>query len=195
MRDVVYVASISVDGYLGAEDGDDAWVVPDPELHRHFNELEASVDTHLYGRVMYELTAEFWPTADEVPGAPDYVAEYAGIWRAMPKVVFSKSLTHVDWRSRLVGGDAIEEVARLKAEPGKSMSIGGAALAASLAGAGMIDEFRFYVMPTIVGSGTPVFPTLGRHVDLTPVEVRTFGSGAVLLRYRATGGGRPVAAP
>lgn len=185
MRDVVYVASISVDGYLGAEDADNGWVVPDPELHRHFNDLEGSVDTHLYGRRMYELMTEFWPTADERPDAPDYVVEYARIWKAMPKVVFSKSLRHVDWNSRLCGGDASAEVARLKKEPGKSMSVGGTALATSLARDGLIDEFRFYVMPTIVGAGTPIFRALGRHIDLSTLEVRQFSAGAVLLRYRA----------
>jgi dihydrofolate reductase len=190
MRHVVYAASISVDGYLGAEDGDDSWVVPDPELHRHFNDLEGSVDTHLYGRRMYELMAGFWPDADEQPDAPDYIVEYARIWRAMPKVVFSKSLDRVDWNSRLVADDALEEVARLKQEPGKDMSVGGTTLATSLAQAGLIDEFRFYVMPTIVGTGTPMFAALGRHIDLTTLETQRFGSGAVLLRYRTSRPGR-----
>ena len=101
MRDVVYIASISVDGFLGADDADNAWVVPDPELHRHFNALEGSFDVHLYGRRMYELMAEYWPAADELPDAPDYVIEYARIWRAMPKLVFSNSMQHVEWNSRL----------------------------------------------------------------------------------------------
>jgi dihydrofolate reductase len=190
MRQVVYVASISVDGFLAADDGDDAWVVPDPELHRHFNGLEGSFDTHLYGRRMYELMAQYWPAADEQPEAPDYIVEYAEIWRAMPKVVFSASLGHVDWNSRLFSGDALDEVTRLKREPGKSMSVGGTALATSLARAGLIDEFRFYVMPTIVGSGTPTFAALGSHIDLATLEVQKFSSGAVLLRYRT----RPVSA-
>ncbi len=185
MRDVVYAASISVDGYLGAEDADNAWVVPDPELHRHFNDLEGAFDMHLYGRRMYELMAEFWPTADEAADAPDYIVEYARIWKAMPKTVFSRSLDAVAWNSRLFSGDALEEVARLKREPGKSMGIGGTVLATSLARVGLIDEFRFYVMPTLVGSGTPIFKALGRHIDLTTVEVHRFDSGAVLLRYRA----------
>jgi dihydrofolate reductase len=152
LRDVVYFASISIDGYLGAEDADDAWVVPDPELHRHFNNLEGSFDTHLYGRRMYELMA--------------------------------KSRRRVDWNSRLFGGNALEEVARLKREPGKSMSIGGAALATSLAQKGLIDEFRFSVMPTIVGLGTPIFHSLTRHINLTTLEVHQFSARAVLLRYR-----------
>jgi dihydrofolate reductase len=185
VRRVVYVASISVDGYLEAEDGDNAWVVPDPELHRHFNDLEGSFDSHLYGRRMYELMAEYWPSADDLPDAPDYLVEYARIWRAMPKVVFSKSLDRVEWNSRLFAGDALDEVARLKREPGKSMSVGGTVLATSLARGGLIDEFRFYVMPTVVGSGTPIFRALGRHIDLTTVATQQFSSGAVLLRYRS----------
>jgi dihydrofolate reductase len=187
VRDVVYIASISVDGSLGTDDADNAWVVPDPELHRHFNALEGSFDTHLYGRRMYELMAEFWPDADQLPDAPDYVAEYARIWRAMPKVVFSETLDHVDWNAELVPGDALAAVARLKRLPGRSMSIGGSALATSLAQGGLIDEFRFYVMPTIVGAGTPIFRTPGKHIGVALAEVRQFGAGAVLLRYRRSG--------
>jgi dihydrofolate reductase len=186
MRDVIYIGSISVDGYIEAANGDSRWIVPDPELHRHFNELESSIGAHLYGRRMYELMAEFWPTADVQPAAPDYIVEYARIWRAMSKVVFSKTLAGVDWNAELVRGDPLEEVARLKRQPGKSLGVGGSALATSLAQGGLIDEFRFYVMPTIVGSGTPIFHTLGKHIDLTPVEVRQFTAGAVLLRYRRT---------
>ena len=104
----------------------------------------------------------------------------------MPKVVFSKTLARVDWNSELVRGDPLAEVARLKQQPGKSLSVGGSALATSLARGGLIDEFRFYVMPTIIGSGTPVFRTLSTHVDLTPVEIRQFNSGAVLLGTRRT---------
>jgi dihydrofolate reductase len=188
MREVVYVASISVDGFLGSDDGDNDWVVPDPELHQHFNDLEGAFETTLYGRRMYELMAGFWPTADALPDVPGYIAEYARIWRAMPKVVFSASLGEVGWNSRLFAGDALEEVARLKGEPGKPMSVGGAVLATSLARAGLIDEFRFYVMPAIVGTGTPAFAALGKHLDLATLEVRQFGSGAVMLRYRARTG-------
>ena len=184
MRDVIYIGSISVDGYIGAPDGDSEWVVPDPELHRHFNELEGSIGAHLYGRRMYELMAGFWPTADVQSAAPDYIVDYARIWRAMPKVVFSKTLARVDWNAELVRGDALEAVARLKQQPGKSLSVGGSVLATALAQGGLIDEFRFYVMPTIVGAGTPSFPTLSKHIDVKLVEVRQFTSGAVLLRYR-----------
>lgn len=189
MREVIYFTSVSVDGFIGSDSGDDSWVVPDEELHRHFNDLEAAVDTHLYGRRMYEIMAGFWPTAEDEPGMPDYVLEYARIWKPMPKVVFSQTLREVGWNSRLFSGDACGEVARLKQLPGLNMSVGGCQLAASLAQAGLIDEYRIYVMPTIVGSGTPMFSALGRHIALEPVEVRRFSGGAVLLRYRAKGEG------
>ncbi len=184
MRELVYSAMLSVDGLIDASDGDSEWATPDEELHRHFNDLDRSMGAHLYGRRMYELMAAYWPTADGVPGVPDYEAEYAGIWRAIPKVVFSSTLDRVEWNSTLVRTDAVEEVARLKQQSGGPLSVGGTALATSLAKAGLIDEFRFYVMPVIVGAGTPVFGPLGGHVDLEPVEVRRFGSGAVLMRYR-----------
>ena len=102
----------------------------------------------------------------------------------MPKVVFSKTLSQVGWNSRLVSTDAIEEVAFLKQQSGKMMSVGGTVLATALGDAGLIDEFRFYVMSTLVGSGIPIFGRLSRHLTLKPVEVRQFTSGAVLLRYR-----------
>lgn len=183
MRQVIYTASVSLDGYIEAASGDPSWVFPDEELHRHFNELEHEMDTHLYGRRMYEQMAAFWPTADEDPSAPPYVVEYARIWKDMPKVVFSKSLDRVGWNARLVQGDAIEEITRLKAQPGKNMGVGGAELASSLADAGLIDEYRLYFFPILLGGGKPMFH-LHNRVKLTPVEVRQFSSGVILLRYR-----------
>jgi len=183
MRQVIYATSLSLDGYIEAASGDLSWSNPDEELHRHFNELEREMDTHLYGRRMYELMAAYWPTADENPSALPYEVEYAHIWKNMRKVVFSKSLNRVDWNARLVQGDAIEEVARLKTQPGRNMSIGGAELASSLADAGLIDEFRLYFVPTILGGGKPMFH-LHERIKLTPVEMRQFSSGVVLLRYQ-----------
>src|SRR5262245_28309364 len=139
MRKVVFVVSLSLDGYVEAAVGDQSWAFPDEELHRHFNDLERDIDIHLYGRRMYELMVDYWPTADQNPAAPSWEVDYAQIWKAVPKVVFSKSLETVTWNSRLVQGDALAEVARLKAQPGKSMSVGGITLASALAGAGLID--------------------------------------------------------
>jgi dihydrofolate reductase len=183
MRNVVYRTSLSVDGYIEANSGNPAWLVPDEELHRHFNDLESSIDTHLYGRRFYELMTAYWPTVERNPSTPTYEVEYARIWKSVPKVVFSSTLDRVDWNARLFKGNAIEEVARLKGQTGKNLSIGGGALASTLAEHGLIDEYRLYVVPIILGSGKPMFQLRDR-INLSLVEVRKFTSDAVLLRYR-----------
>ena len=182
MRKLVYATSLSLDGYIDAEVGDPSWVVPDEELHRHFNDIEREIDTLLYGRRMYELMAGYWPTADKDPSAPDFILEYAQIWKPVPKVVFSSTLATVDWNSLLVRGDAVTEVAKLKAQPGRSMGVGGLILASSLASAGLIDEYRLYYVPIFLGSGKAAFSRIQNRVSLKPVETRTFSSGTVLLR-------------
>ena len=182
MRKLVYATSLSLDGYIDASAGDPSWMVPDEELHRHFNDLEREIDTQLYGRRMYELMAGYWPTADQDPSAPDVILEYARIWKPIPKVVFSSTLESVGWNSRLVRGDAVAEVARLKAQPGGPMSVGGLILASSLASAGLIDEYRLYYVPIFLGSGTAAFSRIQNRVRLKLVGTRTFSSGTVLLR-------------
>jgi dihydrofolate reductase len=182
MRKVVFVVSLSLDGYIEAAGGDQRWAVPDADLHRHFNALERDIDTHLYGRRMYELMADYWPTADQHPAAPPWEVDYAEIWKAVPKVVFSTTLETVTWNARLVKSDALTEVARLKAQPGKRMSVGGLALASALAGAGQIDEYCFYYVPILLGAGTAAFGQLARRVPLRPIETRTFTSGTMLVR-------------
>ncbi len=145
MGTIIYAMSVSLDGFIEAANGDIAWSAPDEELHRHFNEMEQAIDLHLYGRGLYENMAAYWPTGDENPAAPEHEVAYARLWKTMPKVVFSKTLAQVSWNSRLVRGDLGEEVARLKAQPGLTMSVGGAGLAASCMRLGLIDEYRLYL--------------------------------------------------
>jgi dihydrofolate reductase len=182
MRKLVYSTSLSLDGYIDASTGDPSWVVPDEELHRHFNEIEREIDTFLYGRRMYELMAGYWPTADEDPSAPGPIVEYARIWKPTLKIVFSSTLESVDWNSQLRRGDAVTEVAKLKAQPGRAMGVGGLLLASSLASAGLIDEYRLYYVPIFLGSGKAAFSRIQDRVRLKPVETHTFSSGTVLLR-------------
>jgi dihydrofolate reductase len=182
MRKLVYATSLSLDGYIDTVSGDPSWVFPDEELHRHFNDVEREVDTLLYGRRMYELMVGYWPTADKDPSAPDFIVEYAQIWKPVPKVVFSSTLHSVDWNSRLVRGDPVPEVARLKAQAGGNIGVGGLILASSLASAGLIDEYRLYYVPIFLGSGTTAFSQIQNRVRLKPVETHTFSSGTVLLR-------------
>ena len=183
MRKLIYAMSVSLDGYIEAANGDLSWSAPDEELHSHFNELEKQIDLNLYGRGMYEIMSAYWPTADENPSAPAVELEYARLWKGMKKIVFSKTLKSVGWNSRLVSENAAEEVKKLKSQAGGDISVSGAGIAASLMRLGLIDEYRLYVRPVILGGGKPMFPALHNALNLKLVEARTFGSGVVLLRY------------
>ena len=184
MRKVIYSMGVSLDGFVEGPNRELDWSTPDEELHRFWNDQAREIGTSLYGRRLYELMADYWPTADEDPSAPGYVVEFARIWRDTPKVVFSTTLEKVDWNSRLVRDNIAEEVTKLKAQPGKDMDVGGPTLASSLIPLGLIDEYRPVVHPVVLGAGTPFFPALGSAISLRLVETRTFGSGVVYLRYQ-----------
>jgi dihydrofolate reductase len=182
MGKVIYAMSVSLDGFIAGAGDDLSWSYPSPELHRHFNELDRAADFFLYGRRMYETMAAFWPTADEIPAAPDFVIEYAHIWKEKKKIVFSNSLAQVGWNSQLFRGDIPKEIHRLKTL-GKVMSVSGATLAGAFMRLGLIDEYRLYVHPILLGSGKPMFPALHVPIHLKLVETQTFPSGVILLRY------------
>jgi dihydrofolate reductase len=183
MRKLIYGMMVSLDGYIETPGREIDWILIDEELHEYINEQESAVDAHLYGRRMYDLMARFWPTADEDPSAPDFIVEYARIWKRMPKVVFSKTLERVDWNARLVRDDAAGEIIRLKQQPGKDLEVSGAELASSIMRRGLIDEYQFYVQPVILGGGRRMLPELDERINLRLLETRTFSSGVVLLRY------------
>ena len=184
MRKLTYGMGVSLDGFIADRDGAIDWSAPDEELHRFHNQQAREVGVELYGRRLYEdmLT---WETADQQPSASAPVVEFAEIWRATPKVVFSTTLERVEGNARLVREDPGEEVARLKAEPGQDLAVGGAGLASTLIELGLVDEYRLFVNPVILGAGTPFFPALERRISLELVETRTFGSRVVYVRYRA----------
>jgi dihydrofolate reductase len=184
MRNVIYGMNVSIDCSVEGPNGDLDWATPGEELHQYFNDREATIDTHLYGRRMYELMAAFWPTADADPAFPPYIAEYAHLWKDVKKVVFSTTLETVDWNARLVRGNIAEEIAALKRQPGKNMTVGGPTFAASLMRLGLVDEYHVVVRPIILGGGKPMFSLLGQDINLQLVGTRAFGPGAVLLQYR-----------
>jgi|SRR5690348_36277 len=190
MRRVIYSMLVSLDGSIETPSRSLDWHLIDEEIHQFVNDQQQEIDTYLYGRRLYELMAEYWPTADANPSAPGYEAEFARIWRNMPKIVFSKTLEQVEWNSRLASDDIAAEVARLKAQPGKDISVGGATLAASFMRLGLIDEYQLFVHPVVLGSGTPFFPALDHAITLRLVETHTFGSGVVYLRYQRAGEGQ-----
>jgi dihydrofolate reductase len=178
MGKLTYGMNVSVDGYIADASGDIGWSDPDTELHQYWNDQVRDTSMSLYAH---------WPTADEAPDVSPVEAEYARLWRAMPKVVFSNTLDSVGWNSRLERGDVVEVATKLKAETDGVIDVAGATLAAPLVRAGLVDEFHVVITPAAVGGGTPFFPALDRWITLELVDNRTFPSGAVLLRYVAKG--------
>jgi dihydrofolate reductase len=185
MRDVTYSMSASADGYIVGPDGGFDWTGPEEGVFQHFTDEIRGVGAHLLGRRLYE-TMLYWETADEDPSLGEAESTWTALWKALPKVVFSTTLSAVEGTNTRLATDGLaEEVARLRAEPGEGeIAIGGATLAAEAAGLDLIDEYRVMVYPVLVGGGIPYFPQRERHVDLRLVETRTFASKVVLLRYR-----------
>ncbi|MFH8989319.1 dihydrofolate reductase family protein [Streptomyces sp. NPDC017940] len=184
MRSVTYSMGVSLDGYIVGPDGTFDWTEPDDEVFRFWIDDIRQVGVHLLGRRLYE-TMLYWETADQDPSLDDATREWTALWKPLPKVVFSTTLSEVQGNARLASGGLVEEIERLRAEPGEGeIAIGGATLAAEAAAAGLIDEYRAVVHPVLVGGGTPFFPRCERRVDLELAETRTFGSNVAYLRYR-----------
>lgn len=183
MGTLIYGFNVSVDGYIADAQGNIDWSDPSEELHQYWNDFERETTLAFYGRRLYDLMAAYWPTADQAPDATAIVVDFASIWLAMPKVVFSHTLESVDWNSRLERGDPVEVVRKLKSETDGQLEVAGATLAAPIVQAGLVDEFRIVVAPTAVGGGTPFFPALPSWISLKLLENRTFPCGTVLLRY------------
>jgi dihydrofolate reductase len=176
---------VSLDGYIAAADGAIDWSAPDEELHRFHNQQTREISGHLCGRRLYQ-TMLSWETTDEARFGPVEL-EFARIWKAIPKVVFSTTLTSVEGNARLACDGLAVEVANFKDQPGEGVvSVGGASLAAEAIELGLVDEFGLFVCPVVLGGGTPYFPPLDNRVNLELIETRTFGSRVVYSRYRRT---------
>ena len=184
VRRLIYSIGVSLDGYIADPDGRFDWAAPDEELHRFHNQQTRELGLHLLGRRLYE-TMVYWETAEQNPQSTDYELEFAGVWKRLPKLVFSSRLDHVQGNARLASEGIVEAVERLKAEPGGDISVGGAALAGPLIQRDLIDEYRLFVNPALAGGGTPFFPTLERPLGLKLLETRTFSSRVVYARYRS----------
>jgi dihydrofolate reductase len=178
---LLYAALASLDGYMADADGNFDWAVPDAEEHQFINDLQRDVGLHLYGRRMYEVLVA-WETM-ELEGEPDSIADYARIWRAADKVVYSATLEDVaSQRTRIERAFDPEKIGRLKAEDATDMLIGGPTLAARAFEAGLVDEVHLFVAPVIVGGGLRALPRA--RLDLELIAERRFGNGVVYLGYR-----------
>jgi dihydrofolate reductase len=187
MRKLIYSFGVSLDGFIAGPGGDFDWSAPDEELHRFHNQQASELGAHLYGRRLWEVM-RYWETADQRPSVSEVELEFARIWKETPKIVFSRTLDEVEGNARLVRDDAVEEVVRLKEQPGRDLAVGGAGLASTFMKAGLIDEYQLFVSPVVVGGGTPYFPALDQRIDLELVETRTFASRVVYVRYRRVEG-------
>jgi dihydrofolate reductase len=188
MRRIVLMMSVSLDGFIEGPNREIDWHMVDDELHDHFNQQAGAMGAFLSGRVTHELMAGFWPTADQDPASTRPMVEFSRIWRDKPKIVFSRTLQRADWNTTVVHELVPEEVRRLKEQPGGDLSLGGADLAADFMRHDLIDEYRIYVHPVVIGRGKPLFPADAR-IQLRLAETRAFGNGVVLLRYQRPGAG------
>ena len=183
MGSLIYSTIGSLDGYIEDRDGKFDWAEPDEEVHRFVNDLERPVGTYLYGRRMYEVMA-FWETAHSLAGQPDYSREFAEIWQAAEKVVYSKTLQAPSTnRTRIERDFEPEAVRRMKAAAERDISVGGPDLASQAIRAGLVDEYHLFVAPIVVGGGKRSLPDDVR-IELELLDERRFGNGMVYLRYR-----------
>jgi dihydrofolate reductase len=175
MSALVFSISASADGFVADRDGDLSWGVPDEELFRCHTEQVRGLGAYLLGRRLYE-TMRVWETEPERRDTP-----FGRVWRALPKVVFSRTLGSVDGNARLADAPLAEEVAR--ADDGKPLSIGGADLAGQAFAQGLVDELRVFRFPVVLGGGTPLLPPVAEPVALELLETRTFAPRVVYERY------------
>ena len=182
MVKLVYSAITSLDGYVADEDGNFDWAAPDDEVHAFVNDLERPVGTYLYGRGMYE-TMVAWETMD-LAGQPPVVVDFARLWRAADKIVYSKTLETVTAaKTQLEREFDPAAIRQMKATVGRDITVGGPRLAAQAIRAGLVDELNLFVTPVVVGGGTPALPGKVR-LKLELLGERRFGNGVVHLHYR-----------
>ena len=183
MAELIYSAIMSLDGYIEDKDGKFDWAVPDEEVHRFINDLERAAGTHLYGRRMYETMAG-WETDPSFAAASPFMRDFAEIWQAADKIVYSKTLEAVSTaRTRIERDFDPEAVRQLKATTGQDILIGGPDLATHAFRAGLVDECHLFLAPIVVGGGKRSLPNNVR-LELELLEERRFGNGMVHLRYR-----------
>jgi dihydrofolate reductase len=183
MAKLIYSAITSLDGYVADEEGNFDCAAPDEELHKFVNDLERPIGTYLYGRRMYDVMA-YWETANTVADQPPFVQDFAEIWQAADKIVYSKTMETVSSaRTRIEQEFDPEAVRQLKASAGRDITVGGPNLAAQAITAGLVDELHLFLVPVVVGGGTRSLPD-GIRLELELLDEHRFGNGVVHLHYR-----------
>jgi dihydrofolate reductase len=183
---LIYLTIASLDGYVADEDGKFDWAVPDEEVHAFVNDIARPIGTELYGRRLYEVMIG-WETMHTLPDQTPETLDFAAIWQAAEKVVYSRTLETVSTaRTRIEREFDPDAIRQMKAEADRDISIGGATLAAEAIRAGLVDELHVIANPIVVGGGLPSLPG-GVRWELELLDERRFANGAVYLRYRTSG--------
>jgi dihydrofolate reductase len=182
MRKVIVQMSVSLDGYFEGPDRDISWHLMNDEIHRDVNDFLRPMSAFLQGRVVHELMVDYWPAADDDPDAPGPVRDFAGIYREMPKYVYSSTYDDTAWNATIVRTVDPDEVHALKEQPGGDMVVGGGNLVASFLEHDLIDEWRLYVTPVVLGAGRRLFPE-GVRIPLRLTQSHVFDNGVILTRY------------
>ena len=183
MGAVVLHSGVSLDGFFEGLDADISWHRVDAELHQYMNDVLRPAAVFLEGRVTYSMMEDYWPTADAEPDVPPQIAEFAGIWRDTPKVVYSRTLQEVGPNATLVRDVVPDDVRTLAARSDGELVVGGAVLSARFLELGLVDELRIYVHPVVVGVGRRLFADGTPPLDLVLRDSHVFGNGVVLLHY------------
>jgi dihydrofolate reductase len=186
MAKLIYAAIASLDGYIEDREGRFDWAAPNDEVHAFVNDLERSVGTYLYGRRMYE-TMVYWESPPDLPDQPPVVQDFAELWQAAEKIVYSRTLTTVtSSRTRVERAFDSEAIRQLKATAGRDLTVGGPDLAAQAIAAGLVDEYHLFLVPVLVGGGKRSLPDDNVRVNLELLAERRFRNGTVYLHYRST---------
>ena len=180
---LIYNLNVSLDGFVEDRDHGLDWATVDDELHGWFNEQTRSLDAEIYGRKLYETMAAYWPRGEDDPDATPIMREFARLWNAMPRVVFSTTLTSALPNHRIVQGDVAAVLEELRRDFDGDIGVGGANIAGQYVTRGLVDEFRLMVHPVVLGSGTPYWPALDRPLNLKLVDRHEFSSGVELRSY------------
>lgn len=180
---LIYCMNVSLDGFVATEEGGLEWTSVDDEVHQWFNDHHRTLDASLYGRRLYELMAGHWPTAEDDHATTDVMRDYARIWMATPRFVFSTTLTSVEHNSRLVSGDVGEALQAVRREFSGDLEVAGPTLAGQFVQRGLVDEYILAVHPVVLGAGLPFWPPLDAPLRLRQTERSTFASGVELQTY------------
>jgi len=189
MRKVLLSNLVTLDGFFAGPKGELDWHIVDEEFNQYAIDLLSKVDALLFGKVTYQLMADYWPAAATNPSTPKSDVEIADKMNNLPKIVFSKTLQEVKWNnSRLVKDNIAEEISKMKQQPGKDMVIfGSGSIVSTFMQHGLIDEYRIIVNPIVLGNGKPLFKGINGKQNLKLLKTRVFGSGVVILYYQPMG--------